>query len=440
MNIFCDPVAGRITRRASLLGLTTALSLGRASMAVAAAPTERRFVVVILRGALDGLSAVVPYGDPDLAALRPGLLPPMPGQERGLLDLGGTFGLHPALAASHAMYRMGQLRIVHAVAADYRVRSHFEAQDYLESGADHRLNSGWLNRVAASIRAPAGTVTPAPGGSMRVSGPGIANAMAVGSSVPLLLRGPAPIANWAPHGFAEANAAVYQAILALHAADPITGPAIASGLRDRGFGDQVMAAGLKDDEAPRTMTEPGMNGMAGAAAGKKPDRFAFPALARAAGAMLRAPNGPRLAALELGGWDTHTGQVNRLVPPLTQLDAGLEAMRVELGQAWNQTVVLVMTEFGRTARMNGTNGTDHGTATVAFLAGGAVAGGKVTSTWPGLRPEQLFENRDLAPTTDLRAIAKGVLATHLGLDDSALGRVFPGGTPVDPMKGLVRAG
>ena len=154
MNIFCDPVAGRITRRASLLGLTTALSLGRASMAVAAAPTERRFVVVILRGALDGLSAVVPYGDPDLAALRPRLLPPMPGQERGLLDLGGTFGLHPALAASHAMYRMGQLRIVHAVAADYRVRSHFEAQDYLESGADHRLNSGWLNRVAASIRAP----------------------------------------------------------------------------------------------------------------------------------------------------------------------------------------------------------------------------------------------------------------------------------------------
>ncbi len=464
MNMYRDPMAGRITRRASLLGLTTALSLGRASMAVAAAPTERRFVVVILRGALDGLSAVVPYGDPNLAALRPALLPPMPGQERGLLDLGGTFGLHPALAASHAMYRMGQLRIVHAVAADYRVRSHFEAQDYLESGADHRLNSGWLNRVAASIRAPAGAITPAPGGmiipaprgtlipapggtlipapggTMRVSGPGIANAMAVGLSVPLLLRGPAPIANWAPHGFAEANAAVYQAILALHAADPITGPAIASGLRDRGFGDQVMAAGVRDDEAPRTVTEPGMSGMAGAAAGKKPDRFAFPALARAAGAMLRAPNGPRLAALELGGWDTHTGQVNRLVPPLTQLDAGLEAMRVELGQAWNQTVVLVMTEFGRTARMNGTNGTDHGTATVAFLAGGAVAGGKVTSTWPGLRREQLFENRDLAPTTDLRAIAKGVLAAHLGLDGSALGRVFPGGTPVDPMMGLVRAG
>ena len=181
-----------LPRRATLLGLTSLITLGRVSLAVAAAPTERRFVVVILRGAMDGLAAVVPYGDPGLAALRPELLPPMPGQDNGLLDLGGTFGLHPAMARSHELYQQSELLVVHAVAGNYRVRSHFEAQDCLESGTDHRMTSGWLNRAVAAMPGP---VQP-PSNAM-------SRAIAISSSVPLLLRGPHPVANWAPHGFAS---------------------------------------------------------------------------------------------------------------------------------------------------------------------------------------------------------------------------------------------
>ena len=397
-----------LSRRAALLGLTSVVTLGRVSLALASAPTDRRFVVVILRGALDGMSAVVPYGDPDLAALRPALVPPQPGQDKGLLDLGGTFGLHPAMTRAHAMYQANELLVVHAVAGNYRVRSHFEAQDYLESGADHRMTSGWLNRAVAAMPAEAP-------GELNAS----SSAIAVGASVPLVLRGPHAVANWAPHGFAEPQEALYQQVLALNHADPITGPAIAAGMRDRGFGAQVMGSDMTDEP-------------------KGGARFAFPALASAAGAMLKAADGPRIAALELGGWDTHTAQNNRLAQPLTQLDTGLDALRTAMGDAWGKTVVLVMTEFGRTARMNGTNGTDHGTATVAFVAGGAVAGGRVVTNWPGLAPGQLFENRDLAPTTDLRSVATGLIGPHLALSPSALTTVFPGGAPVQPLRGLLR--
>ena len=399
------PRAG-LTRRHTLLGLSSVFATSGVSLAVAAAPTERRLVVILLRGALDGLAAVPPYGDPGLMSLRPELVPPQPGQPNGMLDLGGFYGLHPALAGAHALYQANELLVVHAVAGNYRDRSHFEAQDFLESGADHRLGSGWLNRATANIPAPAHEASPREA---------IAKAVAVGGSVPLLLRGPAEVANWAPHGFSEPGAHLYETILALHRADPVTGPAIAAGLRDRGFGASVMGDGEKG--------------------GRK---FAFPALASAAGAMLRAPNGPRVAALELGGWDTHAGQRNRLNQPLGELDQGLTALKTALGPAWRETAVLVMTEFGRTARMNGTQGTDHGTAGVAFLAGGAVAGGKVVANWPGVKEGQLYENRDLAPMTDLRARTKGGLAGHLGLNQHALNVVFPGGEPVQPMTGLVR--
>jgi uncharacterized protein (DUF1501 family) len=392
-----------ISRRTALLGLATSATLLGANLALAAAPTDKRLVVVILRGALDGMAAVVPYGDPGLAALRGPIVPPAPGQPEGLLDLGGFFGMHPSLAGLHGMVAAHEALAVHAVAGCYRVRSHFEAQDYLESGADHRMTSGWLNRVVAALPA---------GGSTRPEG----EALAVGVSVPLLLRGPAQVANWAPHGFSQPAPDLYATIAALNQHDPVTGPAIAEGLRARGFSAAVMAG---DTDAPK-------------------DKYAFPTLARAAGEMLRAPDGPRIAALEIGGWDTHTAQVRRLPGVLKQLDDGLVALKTGLGPAWAQTAVLVMTEFGRTARVNGTQGTDHGTGTVAFVLGGAVAGGKVWATWPGLAAGQLFENRDLAPTTDLRAVAKGMLAAHLKLDAAALGRVFPGSDGVAPMGGLIR--
>jgi uncharacterized protein (DUF1501 family) len=398
-----------LSRRTALLGLATSFSVGGASLALAAASTDKRLVVIILRGALDGMAAVVPYGDPDLVGLRGEIVPAAPGQPDGLLDLGGFFGLHPALAGMHDMYKANEALAVHAVAGSYRVRSHFEAQDYLESGADHRMTSGWLNRAVAALPPAEGT---------RPEG----DALAVGVSVPLLLRGPVQVANWAPHGFSQPAADLYATIAALNQHDPVTGPAIHEGLRARGFSASVMANA--------SVTNGG---------GEPKDKYGFPTLARSAGELLRAPDGPRIAALEIGGWDTHTAQANRLSGPLKQLDAGLVALKTALGPVWAQTAVLVMTEFGRAARVNGTKGTDHGTGTVAFVLGGAVSGGRIKTTWPGLRAGQLFENRDLAPTTDLRAVAKGMLASHLGLDAGALGLVFPGGNGVGPMAGLIRA-
>jgi uncharacterized protein (DUF1501 family) len=406
-----------LPRRSALLGLTSMMSMGGASLALAAAPTDQRFVVILLRGAMDGLTVVAPYGDPGLAALRAPLIPPQPGQERGMFDLGGTFGLHPAMSGAHDLYKANELLLVHAAAGPYRVRSHFEAQDLLEYGADHSMSSGWLNRVAGAIpsQASAGRLTQVDGAA--VTGASMAAALAIGQTIPLSLRGPAPVSNWAPHTFGEPQPALYQQILALHRHDPISGPAIANGLRARGF----------TEDAVRDMSKEG-------------GRFAFPKLAQAAGRLLGAAGGPRLAAMELGGWDTHTGQMGRLNGPLTELDNGLTALKTEMGDAWRKTVVLVMTEFGRTARINGTNGTDHGTASVAFVAGGAVAGGRVVANWPGLGRGQLYEDRDLAPTTDLRSIAKGILAAHLGLNGAALASVFPGGEAAQPMNGLVRTG
>ena len=388
-----------ITRRSALLGLGAAFSLGRASMALAAAPTDSRFIVVIMRGALDGMAAVVPYGDPALANLRPGLIPAAVGTDGGMADLGGFFGLNPAMPQAAAMYRAGELLPVHAVAGHYRSRSHFEAQDYMESGADQRMTSGWLNRAVMAMAKPAGPEA----------------ALAVGMTTPLLMRGPAAVGAWAPQSFAAPDPDLYARIAALNASDPVIGPAINEGLRDRGYS----AATLAGTEKPA-------------------NAYAFPALAEMAARLLASPTGPRVAALELGGWDTHADQMRRLAGPLGQLDQGLAALKTGLGDVWSRTAVLVITEFGRTARMNGTNGTDHGTGTVAFVAGGQVAGGRVLANWPGLGGSNLLEGRDLQPTADLRGIAKGLLTAHLGLPASAMAAVFPDSAAAAPTNGLLR--
>ncbi|MGI4799438.1 MAG: DUF1501 domain-containing protein [Janthinobacterium lividum] len=385
-----------VSRRSALLGLGAAVSLGRVSLAMAAAPTDRRLVVVLLRGALDGLAAVTPYGDPAFAALRGEA---RPGGDGGLLDLGGFYGLHPALSGLHAMYGQGELLPVHAVAGPVRTRSHFEAQDLMESGAEQRMNSGWLNRAVQGM-APAG-----PNGLP----------LSVGVSLPLLLRGPATVGAFAPQSFQQPQPDLYARLVALHERDPVTGPAIREGLQERGFSGATLGAD------------------------RNPERYAFPALAAAAGRLLATADGPRIAAMELGGWDTHAAQGARLVGPLRQLDAGLVALKEALGAAWRQSAVLVITEFGRTVRLNGTGGTDHGTGAAAFVAGGAVAGGRVLADWPGLGAGRLFEARDLQPTLDVRALAKGLLAGHLGLSASVVARAFPGSDGVAGAQGLLRA-
>ena len=393
----------RLTRRDTLLGLTAAVTLGRASLALADAPTDKRFIVVILRGALDGMSAVVPYCDPDLRRLRGSIVPPDPGRADGLLDLGGFYGMHPKLTTLNVLYGQGDLLIVHAIAGNYRSRSHFEAQDYLESGADHSLSSGWLNRAAGALPLrPAATTQPA---------------FAVGTNVPLLLRGPTPVGNWAPARFTNLSYDLYGRIAALNSDDPLLGPATERGLEDRGYALSM----LKHKGAPPD------------------DRFAFTGLARIAGKLLTNPTGPRIAALEVQGWDTHTEQPSRLVGPLTELNDGMLTLQAGLGDVWKDTVVLVVTEFGRTVRVNGDLGTDHGTGTVAFVMGGAVKGGQVRANWPGLKEANLFENRDLQPTADLRSLAKGLLAEHLGLSGPALESVFPASGNAPPMAGLLRS-
>ncbi|HTY69385.1 MAG TPA: DUF1501 domain-containing protein [Alphaproteobacteria bacterium] len=398
-------------------GLMAATSLAGVPVALARAPTDRRFVVVILRGALDGLAAVPPYADPDYRSLRGGLALPDPNAEDGMLGLDGRFGLHPALAPLQAMYQAHELAVVHAVATPYRSRSHFDGQDLLESGADtpHGLHDGWLNRALGLLGGASGADTTRAG-------------LAVGQSVPLMLRGKTPVASWAPDDMPPADPDFFDRLGQLYAADPVFGPALKEGLKAQAMADDVLGESMDD---PKTYGR-----------GARPIVALRPA-AQAVGKLLAAPAGPRVAVLEMLGWDTHAGQgaaTGRLAGVMKGLGEGLEALKDGLGPEWRQTAVAVVTEFGRTVAINGTNGTDHGTGTVAFLAGGRIAGGRVIANWPGLGPSQLFEGRDLAPTTDLRAVLKALLVEHLQLPQDGVERVvFPNSRDVAQLRDCVRA-
>jgi uncharacterized protein (DUF1501 family) len=371
---------------------------------------DPRLIVVILRGALDGLSAVPPLGDRSYASLRQDLALSGSG-EMPALRLNDFFSLHPKLTGFSSLYEAGELTVLHAVATPYRERSHFAGQDVLENGYDRpgRVDSGWLNRLFAAV--PAGR---------QVAGPRV---LGVGSSAPLIVRGPAPIIGWAPTILRESQDDLTARVLELYRdVDPQLGDALAAGIDARD-----MAAGGGDARmqgvpaATRTMIE----------------------TATGAARLLAGESGPRLAALSYNGWDTHAregGAEGRLATLLGSLDQAMTAMKTTLGPAWNETVVLVITEFGRTAYVNGTRGTDHGTATVAFLLGGAVRGKRVIADWPGLGSSQLYEGRDLKPTLDLRSVFKGVAMDHLGVPENLLAtQVFPGSEKIAPQKDLLKA-
>lgn len=392
-----------------LAGSAALSSLGLPRAVFAAAPTERRFVVVLLRGALDGLAAVPPLGERRYAELRGSLALPAVGQTDGCLALDGLFALNPALAAIHPYYKSGELLFVQASGNGYRTRSHFDAQDLMESGlaAKTGQSDGWLNRALAAL--------PPASGNRRLG-------IAVGGAVPPVLRGKVAVASWEPPGLNEASPEFIQLLGRLYAHDALLGPALADGLRAQNMSSEV----LGDDMA------------------KGPQGYgpkSFKPLAAVAGKLLAAADGPRIAALEMGGWDTHVGQgsvAGRLAQNLAGLGEGLAALAEALGPAWRQTVVVAVTEFGRTVAVNGSGGTDHGTASVAFVMGGAVRGGKLRGDWPGL--DRLEENRDLRVATDSRSVLKGVLRDHLGIDAATLDRkVFPDAPGLKPMDGLVRA-
>jgi uncharacterized protein (DUF1501 family) len=409
MQSFCEIPS--LTRRAALAGSGALFSWAfLPRFARAADGRDPRLVVVILRGALDGLSAVAPVGDPDYVGLRESIALSRSG-DHPALALDGFFALHPAMPNVAQLYRERHALIVHAAATPYRQRSHFDGQDVLESGQPGvaPVQTGWLNRALAAL--PRGDRVAVRGG------------LGVGMVTPLVLRGPAPVLGWAPPVIAHADDDLAFRVLDLYAhRDPQLRDMLGKGLETDRLASR---AGMANEKARGTSDT--ADGMKLAAEG--------------AARLLAQDDGPRLAALAFDGWDTHANEgaaTGRLASLLGALDGALAAFAETLRPVWEDTAILVVTEFGRTAKVNGTVGTDHGTATVAFLIGGAVKGGRVLADWPGLKEARLFEKRDLAPTTDLRAIFKGVLADHLGLSAAVLGsRVFADSAKVAPLKGLI---
>ncbi len=371
---------------------------------------DPRLIVVILRGALDGLATVAPIGDPDYAGLHGPIALEAAGPHPAVM-LDSFFALHPSMPEFSRMYREKHAAVVHAVASPYRDRSHFDGQDVLESGyaGPGRVQSGWLNRALEAL--PRGE---------RVTGERVMSGLAIGPTTPLLLRGAAPTVAWAPAALPQAADDTAARLVDLYRhRDPALAAALSQGL-------QLDKAAQGDD----MKAKPGTGGTA-----------AMKLVARGAAKLMSADDGPRIAALAFDGWDTHAnegGPVGRLATLLSGLDGALAEFETGLGERWRDTVVVVATEFGRTARINGTDGTDHGTATVALLAGGAVKGGRVIADWPGLKQASLYEGRDLAPTTDLRAVIKGVLHDHLGVSERVLAEtVFPESAGVKAMQGLL---
>lgn len=393
------------------LGLSVGF-MGRAAFADDAAG-RRTLITIVARGAMDGLSVSPPVGDPDYAGLRGRIAIPA----AAALPLDGTFGLHPALASVHALARKGQARIAPAIAGPDRARSHFEAQDVLESGGAvvYGTASGFLNRALSA-------------GGRRIE------ALSVGATAPLILRGPVQTASWSP-GMAAGGSPRLPGILAeLYAGDPLLGPALASGLST-----EAMAASAMGGMAATATSAPGQDGpLAGYI---RQGQAVARTLGRTVAGFTTQPDGPRVVALSVDGWDTHANQgaaEGQLATRLLYLDALIAGLHEGLGETWRDTVIVVATEFGRTARVNGTGGTDHGTASTALVLGGALRPGGIIGDWPTLRSDALFEGRDLRPTLDMRGLFKGVLADHMGLDRAALdSTVFPGSAAVPPVAGLV---
>ncbi len=401
------------TRRDFLAGVTGLglwTGIGMPGLAFAAAPVEQRLLLVILRGGMDGLAAVPPYADPHFASLRGRLAIAPPGRDGGAIDLDGRFGLHPALKPLEQFYRREELLPIHAIAIPLRTRSHFDAQDVLENGVAraHDTQDGWLNRALALLQ----------DGDRRLG-------LAVGYAIPSVLRGPVPVASWAPAKLPSSSPDLLDKLAGLYRDDPLFHKALAEGRRAKLMTSSVM--GRSNTMARGNLRSPGR----------------FKTLATAAGRLLAAPDGPRIGVIEMGGWDTHANQGSgsgRLARNLSRLAEGLALLPDLLGPAWDKTVVVVVSEFGRTVRINGSRGSDHGTAGAAFLMGGAVAGGRVASRWPGLSPDSLFEDRDLAPTSDIRGLFKTILQDHFGIDRAALDRlVFPSSTAIEGPPGrLIR--
>ena len=378
-------------------------TLAMPTVAFANAAIEKKMVLVILRGAMDGLALVVPHGDPDYARLRGELALGVPGRDGGTLPLDDTFGLHPSFETLHSLYREGEASIVHAVASPYRERSHFDGQDILENGGSSvgLLRDGWLNRALEPL-----------GGSL-----GDERAIALAQNTPLVLRGGNSVMSWAPSRLPHASDSTLDRLADLYADDEFFSTRLTQAMSS-----QEIAEGA--DSMQRR---------------QRGDAAALRSAATSAARFLTTDGGPSIAVIEVGGWDTHANQGaanGQLANRFAAMDAGLRALKDELGDVWSDTVVAVVTEFGRTVRINGTRGTDHGTATAAILIGGAVNGGSVVTDWPGLK--DLYEDRDLRPTTDIRSVFKSVLYEHMHISSGFIENdVFPDSRSAQPIRDLI---
>lgn len=380
-----------ITRRRFLaLAASSGGALLIPRITFAAADTDRRFVFVIQRGAADGLHIVAPYAEPEYAKLRG----PFASEIDAATKLDAVFALHPALVETAKMYKAGEALFVHAVATAYRDRSHFDGQNVLETGgrAPYQLKDGWMNRLTALL--PKQKAAP----------------IALAPTVPMALRGSAESTSYAPSALPEPNNDLLTRVGLLYQRDPLLHPIWSAAMETR-----AMAA----NEGPgRDLAN----------------------LGKLAASFLARDNGPRIAMIETNGWDTHTRQAARLARLLKGFDAMLAAMRDGLGQSWAKTTVLVATEFGRTAAENGSGGTDHGTASLVMLIGGAVKGGRTVADWPGLSPSALYENRDLKPTMALDALIAGAAGETFSVDPNLVMRtIFKEGTAARPITGVIRS-
>jgi uncharacterized protein (DUF1501 family) len=403
-----------LTRRALLCSGACALAamaapppfLARA--AAAAAARGKVLVAIFQRGAVDGLSLLVPHGDPAYYAARSSIAiaRPQRGDGATALDLDGFFALHPALAPLGALWDARTLAIVPACGSPESSRSHFDAQDYMESGTPGAKSTpgGWLARAA---------------GALPASAPSPFRAVALGPRLPRILSG-------------EAGAL---AVSSLDRFDvrAAAEPAAASRGFESLYGDSVRdllhGTGRETFEAMRTLKRAGATGLAPANGADYP-RGRFGESMRQIAQLVRADVGLRIAFTDVGGWDTHVAQGaedGQLANRFRELAGGLTAFVRDLGSRMNDVVVLTMSEFGRTVAENGNRGTDHGHATAMLVLGGGVRGGRIAGRWPGLAPEQRFEGRDLAITTDFRALFHEVTTRHLGLP--ATTALFPGWTP-----------
>ena len=384
-----------------------AIAAGTPTLSLATTNSDSKFVLVVLRGAVDGLALAAPYGDGNYNKVRGELAIPKPGSSDGLLKLDGLFGLNPSLPGVYENFSEGDACVVHAIASPYRERSHFDGQDLLENGASQvgGLRDGWLNRALASFD----------------SGLGRETAIALAPNTPLVLRGGHSVTSWAPSRLPDADDNTLQRLQRLYADDAFFSTRLQQALRS-----QEIAAGSSN--------------MSNTGRGNEARQFAD--LMSSAARFLTTEDGPTIAVLELGGWDTHANQGSvdgALANRFSALDTGLRNLQHGLGDSWEKTAIVVVTEFGRTVHANGTRGTDHGTATAALLLGGAVNGGRVIADWPGLGNNDLYAARDLRPTADIRSLFKGVLGQHLGISDSLLEEtVFPDSSTASAMRNLIR--